>query len=104
MEGIVLDDSANSEACRRRDGVVGSGARDDVAVGNLLVEEGRLSAVIDFGTSEVGDPSCDVAIAWTLFGEERRDAFRAALRLDDATWVQGRDCALWKALITLAGP
>jgi aminoglycoside phosphotransferase (APT) family kinase protein len=38
----------------------------DVAAGNLLVEGGRLSAVIDFGTSGVGDPSCDVAIAWTL--------------------------------------
>src|SRR3712207_6823964 len=40
----------------------------DVAAGNLLVEGGRLSAVIDFGTSGVGDPSCDVAIAWTRFG------------------------------------
>jgi aminoglycoside phosphotransferase (APT) family kinase protein len=35
----------------------------DVASGNLLVEDGRLSAVIDFGTSGVGDPACDLAIA-----------------------------------------
>ena len=75
----------------------------DVASGNLLVEGGRLSAVIDFGTSGVGDPSCDLAIAWTLFEGESRDAFRAALRLDDATWARGRGWALWKALITLAG-
>jgi aminoglycoside phosphotransferase (APT) family kinase protein len=75
----------------------------DVAAGNLLVEEGRLSAVIDFGTSGVGDPSCDLAIAWTLFGEESRHAFRAALRLDDATWARGRGWALWKCLITLEG-
>jgi aminoglycoside phosphotransferase (APT) family kinase protein len=61
----------------------------DVAAGNLLVEGGRLSAVIDFGTSGVGDPSCDLAIAWTLFGGESRDAFRAALGLDDATWARG---------------
>jgi aminoglycoside phosphotransferase (APT) family kinase protein len=74
----------------------------DVASGNLLVEGGRLSAVIDFGTSGVGDPSCDLAIAYTLFGGESRDAFRAALRLDDATWARGRGWALWKALITLA--
>jgi len=40
----------------------------DVAAGNLLVEDGRLGAVIDFGTSGVGDPACDLAIAWTLFG------------------------------------
>ncbi len=75
----------------------------DVAAGNLLVEGGRLSAVIDFGTSGVGDPSCDLAIAWTFFDEESRDAFRAALRPDDATWKRGRGWALWKALITLAG-
>jgi aminoglycoside phosphotransferase (APT) family kinase protein len=74
----------------------------DVAWGNLLVKGGRLSAVIDFGTSGVGDPSCDLAIAWTLFGGESRDAFRAALQLDDATWARGRGWTLWKALITLA--
>ena len=43
----------------------------DVAAGNLLVRDGRLGAVIDFGTSGVGDPSCDLAIAWTLFGGEK---------------------------------
>ena len=74
----------------------------DVAAGNLLVEGGRLSAVIDFGTSGVGDPSCDLAIAWTLFGGESRDAFRAALQLDNATWARGRGWTLWKGLITLA--
>lgn len=75
----------------------------DVAWGNLLVEEGRLSAVIDFGTSGVGDPSCDLAISWTLFGGESREAFRAGLQPDDATWARGRGWTLWKALITLAG-
>ena len=74
----------------------------DVAAGNLLVEDGRLGAVIDFGTSGVGDPACDLAIAWTLFGGESRDAFRAAMGLDDATWARGRGWTLWKALITLA--
>jgi len=74
----------------------------DVASGNLLVEGGRLSAVLDFGTSGVGDPSCDLAIAWTLFGGESREAFRAVLRPDDATWARGRGWVLWKALITLA--
>lgn len=74
----------------------------DVAAGNLLVEGGQLSAVIDFGSSGVGDPSCDLAIAWTLFGGESRDAFRATLQLDDATWARGRGWTLWKGLITLA--
>jgi aminoglycoside phosphotransferase (APT) family kinase protein len=74
----------------------------DVAAGNLLVERGCLSAVIDFGTSGVGDSSCDLAIAWTLFEGESREAFRGVLGTDDASWARGRGWALWKALITLA--
>jgi len=74
----------------------------DVSAGNLLVTRGRLSAVIDFGCSGVGDPACDVTIAWTLFSGESREAFRTALPVDSATWSQGRGWALWKALITLA--
>jgi aminoglycoside phosphotransferase (APT) family kinase protein len=75
----------------------------DIAWGNLLLDNGRLSAVIDFGCSAVGDPACDLAIAWTLFSGESRDAFRKALPLDEATWARGRGWTLWKALITLAG-
>jgi aminoglycoside phosphotransferase (APT) family kinase protein len=72
----------------------------DVAAGNLLVRDGRLAAVIDFGTCGVGDPACDVVIAWTLLSGASRGAFRAALAVDDATWARGRGWALWKALIT----
>jgi len=73
----------------------------DVTAVNLLVKNGRLSAVIDFGCSSVGDPSCDLTIAWTLLSGESREAFRTALPLDGATWARGRGWALWKALITL---
>jgi aminoglycoside phosphotransferase (APT) family kinase protein len=73
----------------------------DVAAGNLLVRDGRLAAVIDFGTSGIGDPACDVVIAWTLLSGESREAFRDALDVDPATWARGRGWALWKALITL---
>ena len=75
----------------------------DIASGNLLLRDGELSAIIDFGSSAVGDPACDLAIAWTQFSGESRRAFRAALRLDDETWARGRGWALWKALITVAG-
>jgi aminoglycoside phosphotransferase (APT) family kinase protein len=74
----------------------------DVSSGNLLVQKGRLSAVIDFGSSGVGDPACDLTIAWTLLDGESRQAFRSALPTDDATWARGRGWAIWKALITLA--
>ena len=75
----------------------------DVSAGNLLVLDGRLAAVIDFGCSGVGDPACDLAIAWTFLSGQSREAFRVALPLDVETWARGRGWALWKALITFAG-
>lgn len=74
----------------------------DVAVGNLLVRDGQLAAVIDFGCSGFGDPACDMTIAWTLLSGESRRAFRETLGVDPATWARGRGWTLWKALITLA--
>lgn len=73
----------------------------DLLFGNLLVERGRLSAVIDFGCLGVGDPACDVTAAWTLFSGEARDVFRAALSVDDATWARARGWALSWGLIAL---
>jgi aminoglycoside phosphotransferase (APT) family kinase protein len=74
----------------------------DVAAGNLLVEDGALSAVIDFGCCAVGDPACDLAIAWTFLAGKSREAFRAALPLDANAWARARGWTLWKALIVLA--
>jgi aminoglycoside phosphotransferase (APT) family kinase protein len=75
----------------------------DIAPGNLLVHDGRLSAVIDFGQACVGDPACDLAIGWTFLADDGRAAFRAGLALDPATWARGRGWCLWKALIIFAG-
>lgn len=76
----------------------------DIACGNLLVKDGSLHAVIDFGSSAVGDPACDLVIAWTMLDERSRHVFRSEIALDDATWARGRGWALWKALITMANP
>ena len=73
----------------------------DIAEGNLLVQDGRLSAVIDFGSSGIGDPSSDLILAWNVLDAESRAVFRRALNLDGATWRRGRGWALWKALIVL---
>jgi aminoglycoside phosphotransferase (APT) family kinase protein len=75
----------------------------DVADGNLLTGQGRLRAVIDFGTSGVGDPACDTVIAWTYFSGDSRRVFASRLPVDGATWARGRGWALWKAMIVLAG-
>lgn len=74
----------------------------DVAAGNLLLDgDGRLAAVIDFGCCAVGDPACDLTVAWTLLDQSGRRVFRDRVRLDDGTWARARGWALWKALITL---
>lgn len=75
----------------------------DVATGNLLINNGVLTGVIDFGTCGVGDPACDLAIAWTLLTGESRNAFRASLSVDADTWARGKGWALWKALVGYAG-
>lgn len=75
----------------------------DLLPGNLLARAGRLAAVIDFAGLGVGDPACDLMIAWGLFSGASRAAFRDALRdgirLDEATWARGRGHALYHAAI-----
>ncbi len=73
----------------------------DLAEGNLLEREGTLCAVIDFGCLAIGDPACDLVMAWTFFNGAARLRFRRALGLDSATWRRGQAWALWKAMITL---
>ena len=73
----------------------------DLHSGNLLVQQGRLSAVIDFGGLGVGDPACDVMAAWLFLSAENRAVFRAVLQVDDATWARGRGWALSFGLIAL---
>jgi len=66
---------------------------------NLLVQGGRLAAVIDFGAVGVGDPAADVIAAWTVFGPTGRERYREALEVDDATWERSRGYALTQAAL-----
>jgi aminoglycoside phosphotransferase (APT) family kinase protein len=91
----------NSALDARWDGVE-SWFHGDVAEGNLLLSDGQLAAVIDFGTCGIGDPACDLAIAWTLLTAEGRQAFRERLSAGQAEWERGRGWALWKTLATCA--
>jgi aminoglycoside phosphotransferase (APT) family kinase protein len=75
----------------------------DMSVGNLLIRNGVLCGVIDFGQTCIGDPACDLVLAWTLLRDRSRAAFRESLQLDDDTWARGRGWALWKAAIVEAG-
>jgi aminoglycoside phosphotransferase (APT) family kinase protein len=62
----------------------------DLAYLNLLARDGRLSAVIDWGTCAVGDPAIDTIVAWSLFPPEARAAYQDALRIGDAEWARGK--------------
>jgi aminoglycoside phosphotransferase (APT) family kinase protein len=73
----------------------------DLLPGNLLVVDGRLSAVIDFGGLNVGDPACDLQPAWNVFAGASRARFRAELEVDDASWARGRGWALYQAVSAL---
>jgi aminoglycoside phosphotransferase (APT) family kinase protein len=73
----------------------------DLLRSNLLVNGGRLSAVIDFGAAGIGDPAADVIAAWSVFGRTGRAAFRAALGVDDGTWDRARGFALHQAVLII---
>jgi aminoglycoside phosphotransferase (APT) family kinase protein len=73
----------------------------DLLPGNLLVVDGRLSAVIDWGGLNVGDPACDLQPAWNVFAGGSRARYRAELQVDDASWLRGRGWALYQAVVAL---
>jgi aminoglycoside phosphotransferase (APT) family kinase protein len=74
----------------------------DLDARNWLVRDGRISGVIDWAAMGVGDPACDVMVAWKLHSPAARDAFRDALPTDDATWQRARGWALSQAVAILA--
>ena len=67
----------------------------------ILVHENKLAAVIDFGGCAVGDPACDLVMAWTYFDVLSREHFRETVKLDNDTWDRGKAWALWKALFRM---
>jgi aminoglycoside phosphotransferase (APT) family kinase protein len=73
----------------------------DVSLNNLLVRDGGLAAVIDFGCSGAGDPACDTVFRWTSLHAAARQQFRKDYAVDEATWARGRGWALWKGLIMI---
>ena len=73
----------------------------DLASGNILIENKKLSGVIDFGCTSIGDPACDLTIAWTYLHGQARETFKNKLCLDADTWARAKAWALWKATFEL---
>jgi aminoglycoside phosphotransferase (APT) family kinase protein len=102
--GDVLDTRAVTVAWERElEAPVFAGRKvwihTDLLRENVLVRDGRLAAVIDFGAVGVGDPAADVVAAWAVFGPAGRARYREALDVDDATWERARGYALTQAAL-----
>ena len=67
----------------------------------LFLQNEKLSAIIDFGGIAIGDPACDLVIAWTFLKSNARDIFIREMSLDKDTWLRARAWALWKASFEL---
>lgn len=70
----------------------------DLAAENLLVRDGALTAVLDFGGLSVGDPTVDLVVAWEVLDPPARELFRRQIGVDEASWLRGR---AWALSITL---
>jgi aminoglycoside phosphotransferase (APT) family kinase protein len=102
MIDIEATDAAWQEALRAPEWLrPGVWIHGDLSPGNLLIVGGQLSGVIDFGALGVGDPACDLIVAWNLLPAAAREVYRECLEVDDATWARGRGWALSVALIQL---
>jgi len=96
---LAIWEAAVAEPAWTRPGVWVHG---DLHPANLLVTNGELTGVIDFGALSVGDPACDLMVAWTYLSADTRQVFRDALAVDDATWARGRGWALHLGLMAAA--
>jgi aminoglycoside phosphotransferase (APT) family kinase protein len=73
----------------------------DIAVGNILIQDGKVAGIIDFGGMGIGDPACDLGIAYTLLKGESRKIFQSQLTLDPDTWTRAKAWVLWKSTFEL---
>lgn len=104
LEGIIDRDNALNlweQACITKWHKAPVWVHGDFAIGNMLMQDGKLSAVIDFGGAALGDPACDLVIAWTYLKDTAREIFIKEMNLDRATWLRARAWTLWKATYEL---
>ena len=103
--GVIDGDAATAAWERALDAPAWKGTpvwiHTDLLRSNLLVHDGRLRAVIDFGGVGVGDPAADVIAAWSVFSHTGRAVFRDALDVDGGMWNRARGFALHQAAMII---
>lgn len=70
----------------------------DLIPGNLLVVDGRLAAVLDWGGLGAGDPALDLIPAWAVLDPAGAMAFSEDLEVDEASWLRARGFSLEQAI------
>lgn len=75
----------------------------DISAGNIIIRDGKLFAMIDFGMIAMGDPACDIASVFTLFEKDNRNRFLNMACFDKDTIDRAKGWALWKAAIISSG-
>jgi aminoglycoside phosphotransferase (APT) family kinase protein len=73
----------------------------DLIPGNLLLRDGRLVAVVDFGTLSTGDPAYDVTPAWHVLDRDGRAVFRRLVDADGPTWRRAQGLVVSGGVIAL---
>lgn len=104
LDGLIDTDKAINlwgRACKTRWDKPPVWTHGDFTIGNMLLQDGKLFAIIDFGGLALGDPACDLVIAWTYLKEKARDIFIREMALDENTWLRAKAWALWKATFEL---
>ncbi|EAP99366.1 putative aminoglycoside phosphotransferase [Janibacter sp. HTCC2649] len=71
----------------------------DLIPGNLVVRNGRLSGLLDFGTLTTGYAAWDLTPAWWVLDRSGRERFRELLEVDDVSWAWGRAFAASQGLL-----
>lgn len=74
----------------------------DMHPSNLIVDDGSLTAVIDFGDLCSGDRATDLSAGWMMFETDARERFRQAANADEATWQRARGWAFSRAVVFAA--
>lgn len=67
----------------------------DLHPGNLLVLDKKISAIIDFGLAGIGDPACDLMVAWTLLDTKARAVFKTTVQIDEDSWMRAKGWAFY---------
>lgn len=71
----------------------------DLHAGNLIVKDRILVGIVDWGLAGVGDPACDMMVAWTLLNQQSRKIFHSIIQPDDDSWARGRGWALFLGIV-----